>query len=126
MNTPSRRQLRVAEIVRHNLAGHLQCFPLQGARGQTEVMITVTAVSMSPDLRQARVFVRSFPTPSLPENWLTQLRGARKLLRTQMGRDLHLKFTPDLHFAIDESFCYAERIEAIIVEDRKSRGRTYD
>lgn len=114
---PSRRQLRVAEIVRHDLAGHLQCFPMMNAGRQVEAMITVTAVDMSPDLRHAKVFVRCFETRSLPKDWLRQLREGKKLLRASIGRDLNLKFTPDLYFVIDESFAYADRIESIIADD---------
>ena len=115
LKTPGRRQLRVAETVRHSLSRLLQCFPLQHAGRQTEVMITVTVVAMSPDLKQARVFVRCFHTQTVPPDWLQQLRVARRSLRGAVKLDL--KFTPDLYFCEDETFAYADRIESLIAED---------
>ncbi len=113
--TPGRRQLRVAEILRHSLAGLLQCFPMQRGDLRIEVMITVTAVAMSPDLKHARVYVRGFHQKPLPKDWLQQLRTARGSLRSRLNLDL--KYTPNLHFVEDESFTYANRIESLIAED---------
>ena len=117
LKTPGRRQLRVAEIIRHSLAGLLQCFPMEREQRWIEVMVTVTAVAMSPDLKQARVYVRGFHHESLPEDWLKQLRLERGNLRSALNLDL--KYTPNLHFVEDESFTYADRIETLIAEDRR-------
>ena len=114
---PSRRQLRVAEIVRQTLALPLQRFPLLIEQRQAEMMINVTSIDMSPDLKQARVYVRCFAQQNPPENWLKQLRAARRSLRAHLGRQLDLKFTPDLHFVEDQSFNHADTIERIIAED---------
>lgn len=113
--TPGRRQLRVAEILRHSLAGLLQCFLMRRGDRHIEAMITVTAVSMSPDLKHARVFVRGFHQQKLPKDWLHQLRTARGNLRSSLNLDL--KYTPNLHFVEDESFTYANKIESLIAED---------
>lgn len=115
LKTPGRRQLRVAEIVRHSLASLLQCFPMQQDVRRIEVMITVTAVNMSPDLKQAKVYVRGFHHEALPKDWLKQLRLARGSLRSALNLDL--KYTPNLYFVEDESFTYADRIETLIAED---------
>ena len=111
----SRRQLRVAEIVRHSLAVPLGQTPMVLKDGQVEASITVTGVQMSPDLRHARVYVCCLKTPTLPEDWLQQLRRRRKIIRASL--DLDLKFTPDLDFQEDQSFAYADRIEAIIASE---------
>ena len=116
LKNPGRRQLRVAEIIRHSLAGLLQCVPMREHDRWIEVMITVTAVIMSPDLKQARVYVRGFHHQSLPQDWLKQLRLARGSLRN--GLNLDLKYTPSLHFVEDASFAYADRIESLIAEER--------
>ena len=120
--TPGRRQLRVAEILRHSLAGLLQCFPMRRGDRNIDVMITVTAVSMSPDLKHARVFVRGFHQLALPKDWLQQLRTERGQLRSSLNLDL--KYTPNLHFVEDESFTYANKIESLIAEDHARDAAT--
>ena len=70
---------------------------------------------MSPDLRNARVYVRCLETPTLPGDWLIQLRRRRKTIRASLNLDL--KFTPDLDFQEDDSFAYAGRIGAIIASE---------
>lgn len=115
LKTPGRRQLRVAEIMRHSLASLLRCFPMQRGDRRIETIITVTAVIMSPDLKHARVYVRGFHHESLPKDWLKQLRLERGHLRSRLNLDL--KYTPNLHFVEDESFTYANRIESLIAED---------
>ena len=122
LKTPSRRQLRVAEILRHSLAGLLQCFPMRRGDRNIDVMITVTAVSMSPDLKHARVFVRGFHQLALPKDWLHQLRKERGHLRSALN--VELKYTPNLHFVEDESFTYANKIETLIAEDHARDAAT--
>jgi ribosome-binding factor A len=109
---PSQRQLRVAEEIRHVLAGLF-------ARGEfrdpalAEAHITVTEVRISPDLKHATVFVsrlgRSDVTVLFPA-----LKQAAPTLRAQVGRAVRLKFTPELHFQPDTSLDHAMRIDALL------------
>ena len=84
--------------------------------------VTVTEVRTSPDLRQARVFVSVFGTADEKAATLEGLSSAHGILQARIGRELRLKRTPALEFALDETAERAARLEALI-EDVTKDGR---
>jgi ribosome-binding factor A len=109
---PSQRQLRVAEEIRHVLAGLFARSEFRDPDLAT-ARITVSEVRISPDLRHATVFVsrlgRSDITVLLPA-----LRRVAPFLRAQVAHALRLKFAPDLTFQPDVALDYASRIDALL------------
>lgn len=108
---PSQRQLRAGELIRHALAdilrqGDLHDEALEGAS------ITVTEVRMSPDLKHAVCFVEPLGGAHAGEVVEALNRHAR-FLRGRLGREIDLKFTPDLRFVHDQSFDEAARMDAL-------------
>jgi ribosome-binding factor A len=109
---PSQRQLRAGELVRHALAEIL-------ARGEVHDpviaghMITVPEVRMSPDLRQATIYVMPLGGREEKEV-LAALDRNRRYLRGEIARRVNLKFAPDIRFRLDERFDEAERIEKLL------------
>lgn len=113
---PSQRQLRVGEEIRHALAMVLERGELRDP-GLQGVPVTITEVQASPDLRHAYVYV--MPLGGEREGGelvavLKALGRARPYLRRQISKALTLKFSPDLHFAADETFEEADRIGALL------------
>ena len=111
-NTPSQRQLRVGEVIRHALAeifsrGDLQDPILRDAH------ITVSEVKVSPDMRHATVFVTKLGGGDM-KDIMTALPRARGYLRWQAARALTTRNTPDLHFVEDKSFDEAQHILDIL------------
>jgi ribosome-binding factor A len=84
--------------------------------------VTVTEVRTSPDLRQARVFVSVFGTAEEKAASLEGLSSAHGILQARIARELRLKRTPALEFALDETAERAARLEALI-EDVTKDGR---
>ena len=105
---PSQRQLRAGELVRHALAGILREEDLP----DLATPVTVTEVRLSPDLRHATVFVEPLGGAHAAEAVAVLNRHA-KFLRGKLGRQIELKFTPDLRFVHDESFDAAARMDAL-------------
>ena len=109
---PSQRQLRAGELVRHALAEVL-------ARGEVHDpviarhLITVPEVRMSPDLRQATIYVMPLGGRDEKEV-LAALDRNRRYLRGEIARRVNLKFAPDIRFRLDERFDEAERIEKLL------------
>ena len=110
--TPSQRQLRVGEEVRHALARIL-------ARGELrdpdlrDVPVTVTEVRLSPDLRRATAYV--VPLGGGEDIVVVRaLRRAAPYLQSLVAREVTLRFTPRLTFEADTSFDTASRIEALL------------
>jgi ribosome-binding factor A len=112
MKGPSQRQLRAGELVRHAVAEIL-------SRGEVHDpvieahLITVPEVRMSPDLRQATIYV--MPLGGRDEKpVLAALERNKRYLRGEIARRVNLKFAPDIRFQLDERFAEAERIEKLL------------
>jgi ribosome-binding factor A len=113
------RRLRVGEEVRHFLSralrgGELRNPVLAGAS------ITVTEVRMSPDLRNATVFVMPLGGAHGGEI-AAALNRSVPYLRGLLGRELPLRYTPNLVFTIDPSFDEADRIAALLARPEVRR-----
>jgi ribosome-binding factor A len=116
---PSQRQLRVGELIRHALA---EMF----ARGDVHDpvieghLITVPEVRMSPDLRQATIYIMPLGGHDVNEV-VDALNRNRKFMRGEISQRVNLKFAPDIRFRVDERFDEAERIEKILRTPRVRR-----
>ncbi|MBM3557648.1 MAG: 30S ribosome-binding factor RbfA [Alphaproteobacteria bacterium] len=108
----AQRPFRVGEAVRHALAevfarGDLHDSELAGHS------ITVTQVSMSPDLKNARAFV--MPLGGVDrEAILAALNRVAPRLQGEIARRVGLRFTPRLGFKLDETFDKADRVSELL------------
>lgn len=117
--SPSQRQLRVGEMLRHAVAeiltrGEVRDPDLEG------VSITVTQAKPSPDMRHALIFCEPLGGRNA-ERVIAALNRHRGFIRGLLGHMIRLKFTPDLRFVEDQSFAEAEKIETILKSDRVQR-----
>jgi ribosome-binding factor A len=116
---PSQRQLRVGEEIRHALAtiferGELRDPDVAGRA------ITVMEVRVSPDLRNATVFVVPLGGGEMGQ-LLYGLKRSKPYLRHELARLVTLRMVPDLWFEEDRSFEQARRIEAILAKPEVRR-----
>jgi ribosome-binding factor A len=108
----SQRQLRVGELIRHELADMLIRGEVHDPVIETH-MITVPEVRMSPDLRLATIYI--IPLGSRDEKEvLDALDRNKRYVRGEIARRVNLKFAPEIRFRIDERFDEAERIEKLL------------
>ena len=117
---PSQRQLRVGEVVRHVLSDIF----VRGDLYEPELAdahLTVSEVRVSPDMRNATVFVSRLGGGDMKET-LKALTRARGHLRHEVGRQLTTKFTPDLTFLADTSFDEASHISEVLQSSRSCQG----
>ncbi len=76
--------------------------------------VTVTDVKTSADLSQARVYVSVLGDAQTRRETLDGLRSAHGYLQRRVGGELHLKRTPTLEFAYDDTTDRAMRVDALI------------
>jgi len=108
----SQRQLRVGELIRHELAEMLSRGDIHDPVVEAH-MITVPEVRMSPDLRLATIYI--MPLGGRDEKEVIEaLDRNKKYVRGEIARRVNLKFAPDIRFRIDERFDEAERIEKLL------------
>lgn len=109
---PSQRQLRVGELVRHALAEILQRGEVHDPAFEGTV-VTVPEVRMTPDLKQATVFVVPLGGKG-GEAMVDAFERNKRYLRGEIARRVTLRYAPDLAFRLDTSFDEADRVDALL------------
>ncbi len=106
------RQLKISRLIQKELAEYFRGTGQQLGQG---TIITVTVVRISPDLAQARVYLSIFP-PAQRDVILKGVENQVKSIRFELGRKIakQVRHIPDLHFFIDDSLDYAERIDELL------------
>lgn len=79
---------------------------------------TVTAVKVTPDLRFARVYVSVLGSADDQQQTLNGLKSAGAHLRSELGRQMRVKYTPELSFELDTQAEEAQRLEALFRQIR--------
>ena len=76
--------------------------------------VTITSVSVSPDMKAARVYYVPFASQNPPEQVQEGLKRASGFLRREVAQQLGLRYTPRLEFVFDESIDRAARLTGLI------------
>ena len=111
---PSQRQLRVGEEVRHHLStalmrGDIYVPELDG------VSVTVSEVSVSPDMANARAYVTPLGGQDMDEV-VAILNVIAPDLQTWIAQKVHLRRMPRLRFVADHSFDNAQKMAQLIAD----------
>lgn len=122
--SPSQRQLRVGEMLRHALSQILVRCEIRDPDLEG-VSVTVTQAKPSPDMRHATIFVEPLGGKNAKQI-VTALNRHKAFLRGEMGHMIELKFTPELRFVEDESFSEAQKIEDLLKSERVQRDLKAD
>jgi ribosome-binding factor A len=85
--------------------------------------ITITSVSVAPDMSSARIFFVPFVSKHTPEEVSEGLNRAAGFLRGELGRALQLRHAPKLEFIYDEQIENADKLTRLIDGAVKSDHR---
>ena len=108
---PTRRTVRVAEVLRRELAACMtQSLDLEG------LIITISSVELPPDMRQAYIYVSTLNPELEQQAALDALTRNRKEWQSAIGRRLGLKFTPQLIFRFDDAVERGDRVMKILTQ----------
>jgi len=110
--SPSVRQLRVGEEIRHCLAEIFGRGDLHDP-DLSNISLTISEVRISPDLRNAAAYVMPLGGGDV-DKALAALSRAAPYLRGRVGKQLTLRYAPALSFRRDPSFETVTRIDAIL------------
>ena len=72
---------------------------------------TVTAVRITPDLRHARVLISVLGSEEERTETMKGLASAKPHLRAELGRQVRMKYLPELNFELDQQAEEAEHLE---------------
>ena len=109
---PSQRQRKVSEMIKQALSAIFLERPFYGSPLEG-VSITVTSVDVSPDLKNARVYVTALGG-NVPDYFIETLKEYMPMLRKLVTKRVQLRFSPRLQFEIDDSFEVAQQVHSIL------------
>ena len=107
-----RRPERLAEALKVEIA-EVVGFEMDDPRLET---VTVTDVEVSPDLRDAKVYVLVRGDESEVTEALRSLKNAATFVRQQVAMNLDLRFAPHVHFVRDSAEENAARVGELLQE----------
>lgn len=88
--------------------------------------VTITGVETSPDLRLARVYYSVLGDEAQGKETAAALARATPRLRAVAGRQVRMKFLPELHFLPDEAIERGVRMEELLRRLREEEGEASD
>ncbi|MDA8168526.1 MAG: 30S ribosome-binding factor RbfA [Nitrospiraceae bacterium] len=108
---PYKRSKRVGDLIKEEISEII----MRRLKDPRIGFVTVTDVSVTEDLRLARVYV-SVLKEEEREQTMEILRSARAYVRSELARRLRMKVIPDIEFRIDTSIEYGSRIDKLLKE----------
>ena len=110
------RQLRVNELVKRELSAIIaREINFEG------VLVSVNAVDVTPDLKNAHVFVSILGSAN-SASVIDRLEAHRPALQAELSRHVVLKYTPHLIFHLDDSIERGARVLEIMQDLEKRPG----
>ena len=105
------RQNKIARLLQKELG---DIFLLQ-TKSMHGVLVSVSAVRISPDMSIARVYLSIFPSEK-GEEIVKNINANMKSIRYELGTRVRfqLRIIPELKFFLDDSLDYLERIDELL------------
>ena len=110
----SKRQAKISRLIQKELS---EIFRRQTA-AMGNVLVSVSAVRVSPDLSIAKAYLSIFP-PEKSGEILENIKKQSKTVRYELAQAVKqvLRKGPDLAFYLDDSLDYAENIDRLLASD---------
>lgn len=107
-----KRAERVGELIMAEMSDIL----LRSVKDPRLRAVTITAVKVTDDLRNAKIYFVEMGQDELNEDIQAGLTKARGFVRRELGHRLQLRFVPEILFVHDKSFGYGNRIERLLAQ----------
>ncbi len=105
-----KRSQRIQELLLEEISKLLQ----SGLKDPRIGFTTLTRVEVSDNLKHAKVFVSVMGTEKEKTDTLEALTSAKGFIRNSLGKNLYLRYLPELEFKKDENAEHVEKITRII------------
>ncbi len=121
----TQRQQRVQELLRAEISDIIRLELEDPHIG----FVTVTDVTVSPDLRHARVYVSALGDADGQMQSYRGLCRAAKFVRARLAERVDLRYIPELTFRYDDTAERAQQLEGVLREladERSQREKEYE
>lgn len=101
---------KVSSLIKRTLAQTIN----ELAREYKAGIATVTSVRMTKDLHIAKVYISVYGGKITPGQFLTYLEKRTPEVRSFVGSQVHLRYTPEIRFFIDDTLDQMDRIDGLL------------
>ena len=117
----TQRAQKVGELIHKEISALL----VWGLKDPRIGFVTITAVDVTPDLHLARIYFTAMGDEQARRATEAGLKSSVPFLRRELGKQLRMRYTPDLLFQYDTSIAYGQRIETILqdIHDKEHHDR---
>lgn len=107
-----KRSEKVAEAI-HEMVSELL---VKGLKDPRIGFVTITGVKLTDDLGLARIYFSVLGSEDEKKSAIAGLNSARGFIRKEVGKNLRMRYVPDIVFEFDASVEYGSRIESLLKE----------
>lgn len=113
-----KRSQRIQELIHEEISKLVQ----KGLKDPRIGFATITKVEVTDNLKLAKVFVSVMGTEKEKVDTLDGLNSAKGYIRNTLGKNLYLKYLPELEFRQDQNAEHVEKISRILNELHSEPG----
>nr|WP_092067721.1 30S ribosome-binding factor RbfA [Dendrosporobacter quercicolus]NSL46739.1 30S ribosome-binding factor RbfA [Dendrosporobacter quercicolus DSM 1736]SDL62302.1 ribosome-binding factor A [Dendrosporobacter quercicolus] len=84
--------------------------------------VTVTQVEATGDLHSAKIYVSLMGSDEQKASTWAGLQKAQGYIRSEIGKRIRLRFTPELSFELDESLDYSVKIQELLIKIKEEEA----
>jgi ribosome-binding factor A len=116
------RQRRLADRIRHIVAEMLELRIKDPRLG----FVTITDVRVTPDLREASIFYTVYGDTEEQEGSAVALASATGVIRSEVGKQTGIKFTPSIEFIPDAVPENARHVEELLAQAAQADAQVHE
>jgi ribosome-binding factor A len=106
------RAARIADVIQQELAELIR----KELKDPRLGFVSIVKTEVSADIRHAKIYASVMGDAQQAKDSLKALQSAAGFLRNEVGKVLQIRFTPELHFVLDDSIAHGSRIAQLLVQ----------
>lgn len=106
------RRAKVEELIKQELSKMI----LSEVKDPRVGFVTVTGVKMTPDLREAHIYISVMGGEAKAKDSMAGLKSAMPFFKRELGKRVRLRYMPSLSFELDKSLDYSEHIQKLLLQ----------
>lgn len=111
----SHRSGRLSEAIKKEVSSIIQ----QELKDPRIGFASITSVNVTGDLRYATIYISVLGDENQTKDTITALKRAQGYIRTEIGRRIKLRYTPEILFELDDSISHGAKVMKLLREVNK-------
>lgn len=109
----------MGDLIKEEIAGYL----IKGNKNPKIGFVTITSVTMTPDLHNARVYFSALGSEKEKADTIEGLEESAGVIRSYLGKVLSVRYVPRIEFLVDEGLEHSLRVQTLLNSVRDDDGQ---